>query len=237
MLTAAVIVPSARRPGNARELAREFGRTADTLFTELVLAVDGDDPHLGEYEALAGEHLWITLEVIRDSPHRIGPIVNQVARGLLGSAAPPELIGFMGDDHRPRTEGWPEILGGELAGRPGVAYGNDLHQRENLPTACLVSTPLADALGYLVPHGLYHLFFDDFWKRLGQATHLAYRDDVIIEHCHPDAGKSEHDAVYAAGGRNPAVWEHDRAVWDAYLRDGSWAAALGRISHLRAVTR
>lgn len=235
-MTAAVICPSARRPRNARELAGAFEKTASLEYTDLILAVDGDDPEMAGYRQVEDAHPWITLWIVQDSPHRIGPIINDIAAALLKSEAPPELIGFMGDDHRPQTADWDGILGGELDGRPGVAYGNDLHQREKLPTACLISATLVAALGKVVPRGLWHLYFDDFWLRAGRATHLAYRDDVIIEHHHPDAGKAAHDGTYAAGGRNPAVWEHDRAVFGRYLDDGSWAADLARIAHLRPVT-
>lgn len=242
-VTTAVIVPSARRPGSARRLAGKFLDTAADSAAALILAVDDDDPELPGYRAVRDAHPWIRLREIKDSPHRIGPIINAVAAELLDGEHPPDFIGFMGDDHLPRTRGWVQELTAELRARPGVAYGNDLHQRDALPTACIISAPLADALGYLVPPGMGHLFLDDFWKRLGEHTHLAYRDDVIVEHLHPDAGKAEHDLTYARAGRDSGTWYADDAAYEQYLNaedaDGktAWDRALARIAHLRPAVR
>lgn len=235
MPTAAVICPSARRPHNARELCEAFEDTADPASVDLILAVDDDDPHLPGYRQVEDAHPWITLWIAEGSPHRIGPIINQAAMDLLDSEAPPDLIGFMGDDHRPQTPGWNQILGGELKDRIGVAYGNDMHQRGKLPTACLISAPLVRAMGGLAPPGVGHLFLDDWWLRVGKVTHLAYRDDVIIEHLHPDAGKAPDDETYARGGRNYAVWSRDETAFDRYLHDrgpDGWDACLARIADL-----
>jgi hypothetical protein len=235
VITAAIMVPSARRPGSARRLAGAFAATASPS-TTLAFAVDDDDPELDGYLAVSKDFPWTELHLIEDSPHRIGPILNDMAGRILKiPELRPDFLGFMGDDHLPLTHGWDTELAGELRDRPGVAYGNDLHQGPKLPTACLISSRLVYALGYFVPPGMGHLFLDDFWLRLGHATHLAYRDDVIIEHLHPDAGKAEHDATYAAAGRDAGTWAADRDRLDAYLRGGGWDAAMARIAHLRPV--
>jgi hypothetical protein len=92
----------------------------------------------------------------------------------------------------------------------------------------VISSVIIRALGYMVPPGLEHLYLDDFWKRLGQDLgHLEYLPDVIIEHCHPNAGKATWDDGYErvnSPGQN--AW--DRAAYGAFL-GGRWPGELARL--------
>ena len=96
---------------------------------------------------------------------------------------------------RPRpapAQGWDRLLLEALdkLGGEGIAYGNDLHQGEALPTAPVISSGIVGALGWMMGPGLKHMHVDDVWRDLGQAAGcLAYVPEVVIEHQHPDAGK------------------------------------------------
>jgi hypothetical protein len=176
-------------------LARAVQQTTARQDTELVVVVDDDDLELPNYvDALARHTPWITFRVMHQ-PRKIGPILNFIALEL---APQYDHLGFMGDDHLPQTPEWDKKLVTSLGGRPGVAYGDDLFQRENLPTACVMSSDLVQVLRYMCPPGLLHLFLDDFWRELGHSVgNLRYCPDVVIEHLHPVAGKAPHDAGYA----------------------------------------
>jgi 2-polyprenyl-3-methyl-5-hydroxy-6-metoxy-1,4-benzoquinol methylase len=79
----------------------------------------------------------------------------------------------------------------------GIAYGNDLLQSDKLPTAVCMTSNIISELGYMVPTCLQHMYADNFWKDLGLITKtLKYFPDIIFEHVHPDAGKSERDTQY-----------------------------------------
>lgn len=235
-VTSCWIVPSARRPHNARELTEAWENTAAGLSTALLLVVDDDDPDLDGYRQVSVDHPWIKLLEFEGSPHRIGPILNTVCRDLLDGklGRVPDLIGFMGDDHRPRSLWWDRELATMLARWPGMAYGNDLFQQERLPTACLISSSVLAAYGGMVPEGLDHLGLDDFWLQLGHETHLAYRPDVIIEHVHPAAGKAAMDPGYAAKGMNPELMHADLGRLDSYWHSPHWAQARKRLADLLA---
>jgi hypothetical protein len=157
-----------------------------TVDADLLIVVDDDDPKAAEYgtdvQVVEGPHLGL------------GPLLNRLAEQF---APQYELIGTLGDDHRPRTPGWDRTLVAALAGQPGVAYGDDLNQSEKVPTAALISSRLLIGLGYMAPPGVIHLEMDNFWKVLGEATTLAYCPGVIIEHMHPTVGKGEWDEYYA----------------------------------------
>jgi hypothetical protein len=153
-----------------------------------------------------------------DAPRGIGPLINHVAAEL---CADPNLgyIGFLGDDHRPRTPHWDTLLARSLQGRPGVAYGDDGFQHERIPTACLMSAWLPRLTGHMNPPGCTHLFLDNFWASLGNAAgNLRYVPEVSIEHLHPIAGK----AVWDDGWKrvnSREMQSHDHRAFVRYMEE------------------
>lgn len=207
-----VVVPSRGRPNNVRELIEAWLDTR--TYATLQVVVDDDDETLEEYRSVLGEApSWACLEVTPRK--RLGPTLNEYA---VMSAPLFDIIGFMGDDHRPRTPGWDQRFAAVIAqmGGTGIVYGNDLFQGPNLPTAVWMSARIVETLGYMVPPGIIHLFADDFWRDLGNGIgRLGYVHDVVIEHMHPQASKSEWDDVYVEVNSG-AVWSADEATYRNY---------------------
>lgn len=208
------MVPTKGRPENAGRLAAAARELSGRELSALYFLADPGELLDAYREHLGRKESWVFLNEVSASPQRIGPILNKVAPGL---AERYTHLAFMGDDHVPRTALWDEELVKSLDGRPGVAYGNDLWQRENLPTMAVLSADLVRGLGFFAPPGLEHLYLDDFWKRLGQSVgNLAYRADVIIEHLHPAAGKAEwDDGYFQANGASQ--YSRDHAAYDQFL--------------------
>lgn len=204
------------RPGNAADLRENWYPV--TVDAELLIAVDSDDPDLDRYVADG------PVEVMTGLPPGLGPVLNTLADRY---APLYKHIGFLGDDHRPRTPGWDRALVDALGGKPGVAYGDDLFQGENIPTAALISSPLLLGLGYMVPPGVIHLEMDNFWKTLGRATTLAWCPGVIIEHMHPSAGKAPWDDGYARVN-SVESYSRDGLAYEQFLHN-RWAADLDRL--------
>lgn len=208
-----VIVPSRGRPDNVAALIQSFNETRS--YAELLIVVDDDDELLERYELVMEDTPdWASLEITRRK--RLGPTLNDYA---VQNAVSYDVIGFMGDDHRPRTHHWDQRLAGAIArtGGVGVSYGNDLIQGANLPTAVWMSSCIVETLGYMVPPGMVHLYLDDFWKALGQRIgRLTYVHDVVIEHMHPIAGKASWDERYAEVNSG-AMYENDGKVFQTYL--------------------
>lgn len=224
--TLSVIVPSRGRPQNIARLLGAWRDTTNPRFTQLTVVVDHDDPEVPAYQALkdGSQGNWWDLEV-QDKYCKLGPVLNAYAAEHARHYA---YVGFMGDDHLPRYPLWDEQLCWVLEGEPGVAYGNDLFQSEWLPTAVVISSNLIKSLGYFQPPQLVHLYFDDFWKLLGQSVgNLKYRGDVVIEHLHPVAGKTAWDSQYAWTTSGQLLGE-DGERYQQYLRD-HWPAALARL--------
>jgi hypothetical protein len=208
-----VIVPSRGRPDNITALIEAWKQTRK--YAELLVVVDDDDETLDRYEmVMETAPTWARLEVTPRK--RLGPTLNEYA---VKNAVAYDILGFMGDDHRPRTEHWDQRFAASIAqmGGVGMAYGNDLIQGANLPTAVWMSSCIVETLGFMVPPGIVHLFADNFWKSFGERLQrLAYVHDVVIEHSHPIAGKAEWDPTYVECNAG-SVWENDERVYLAYL--------------------
>jgi hypothetical protein len=207
-----VIVPSRGRPHNIAALV-ECWRTTRAC-ASLRVCVDDDDPELEAYRAL--DLGWFGSLIVGPR-QRLGGWLNLAAQ--FAAAGNSDIaIGFMGDDHRPRTFSWDQtieanvIVGGHL-----VTYGNDMIQGERLPTAVFLHSVVVRTLGYFVPPGMVHLYLDDFWKLLGERLGtLRYLPEVVIEHCHPTAGTAPDDERYAEVNA-PEVYAGDKARFDEYV--------------------
>jgi len=223
----AVLVPTRGRPRNAARLQQAFTDTG-SLNAALIFVVDADDPELPGYRERAGVGEIAHLTV-HDGEGGTGmsAALNHAAGRFAGEYS---ALGFMGDDHLPRTAGWDAHVLGALAGPgPAVVYCDDLLQGEALPTAAFMPSRLVRALGFMAPPVLRHLYVDNFWQELGQRLGgLRYLPDVVVEHLHPAAGKAAMDERYAAVNA-PDADAADRRAWLDF-RDGTGlAGALRRV--------
>lgn len=116
----------------------------------------------------------------------------------------------------------------------GIAYGNDLLQGQNLPTAVCISSNIIDALGYMIPTQLQHMYADNFWRDLGLSTKvLKYFPDIIFEHVHPDAGKSYRDPQYDYAAQ---VATSDQQQYSQYMHT-TFAADIQKVLDIRPTMR
>lgn len=184
-----VIVPSRGRPQAVAELAASFGATC-TASTRLLFMVDIDDPDRPAYCRAVADSFGAIDVGIHTHMREDGTMVsalNDAAQLQLTINQPPFALGFMGDDHRPRTVGWDKrYLDALRELGTGIVYGDDLLQHEKLPTQCAMTSDIVAALGYMAPPSLTHMYVDNFWLGLGRSAGcLCYLPDVVVEHMHP----------------------------------------------------
>jgi len=222
MRDVAVITPTREREANVRRLIGSVTATA-TGKTDLILAIDDDDATYDDMDLHPAR-------VFRGPRQDVIGWTNAIAVQLAGEY---RALASFGDDHAPHASppglpGWDERLLALLGGRPGVAYGNDLHRGEALATSWIVSSPVIAALGYMGPPGLIHLCMDLFAMQLGMdLENLAYLPDVIIEHHHHSAGKAPWDEGYARANA-PSMYAHDNEAWYRFLQE-RWPGDLARL--------
>jgi hypothetical protein len=212
-----VIVPSRGRPDNVKRLVdswKETGATAD-----LLVAMDNDDETWTVEDGEAIMDAGYDFLTLTWGPRiRMGPTLNREARALAGQY---RYLGFMGDDHLPRTPEWDKRIceGLESCWGAGIVYGNDLFQGINLPTAVFMDSRIVQTLGYMCPPEQTHLYLDNAWKSWGQQMgpkRLKYLPLVVIEHIHPHAeGKAEWDDRYEEVN-SPEMYAHDLEAWNQY---------------------
>jgi hypothetical protein len=198
------IVPSRGRPEAVNELIEEFNAT--TAISNLVIAVDDDD---------SSEYIVPDKVILEVNPRmKMNGTLNFIANKYCEDY---DYLVFMGDDHRPRTQDWDLLLAESIKDiKHGIAYGNDLLQGENLPTAVMQDARITRTLGYFSPPKQKHLFLDNFWKDLGtELGTLVYSPDVIIEHLHPFAGKAQLDAGYIEVN-DKQVYIYDQMMYQEY---------------------
>jgi len=224
-----MLCPSRNRPDSIAELIITWCQTASGR-SKLLAAVDDDDPKIQDYRHVENDLAGLSengdrVEFVYGPRLRLGGTLDALAARY----APDHFaIGFLGDDHRPRTYGWDQAFLDALGRHgTGMVYGNDLLQGRNLPTAIAMTSNIPLALGYFAPPGCTHLFFDNAWLQIGKSLHaITYLDDVVLEHMHPLAGKADADAGYVEVN-SAAMYGHDQQAYQEWIRSGSSPPACG----------
>lgn len=219
-----VLVPTRGRPHNAERLLHMWNDTVDTaVSTELLFLVDGDDPTLQGYLALSVPHIVIP---------RWMPMVPKLNAAAVKQADRHFALGFMGDDHLPRTPGWNVHVVRQLRKRgTGIVYADDLYQRARLPTQWFMTSDIVQTLRRMVPAPVDHLYCDNAILLLGRGARcIDYLSDVVIEHMHPGTGKAENDAGYQRVNSRQQ-YRRDRVVFDKWRR-GNYARDLAALQRL-----
>ncbi|MEV6504774.1 hypothetical protein AB0M61_01465 [Streptomyces sp. NPDC051642] len=233
-----VLVPTRGRPQNLARLWQAFTATCQAD-TRLLACVDDDDPELPAYEAVH-QAAYSDGSASADDPRfllrvgpriRLGPTLNAAALPVAEFA---DAIGFLGDDHLPRTVGWDGRYLEELERLgTGLVYGNDLIQGAALPTQVAMTSDIILATGHMVPPGMIHLWLDNAWLALGQALDaITYLPDVTVEHLHPIAGRAQWDAGYQECNTD-ALSSADRAVFEAWQQNElpGWVQQIREYEH------
>jgi hypothetical protein len=226
-----VIIPTRGRPLAIPEIMQAWddtGATADVLF-----CVDKDDPELLAYKAHAKTYADdARFRMVVWARKRLCGTLNQAA---LKNADSYRFLAFMGDDHRPRPADRPwderfrECLSG---GGPGLVYGNDLLQGEEMATAVAMTSDIVTTLGYFAPPVLTHLCLDLVWLDWGRGLNrITYLPDVVIEHMHPAAQKAAMDAGYEEVNSSEQVATDSAAYYD-YRDNGGLEADLDKLRAL-----
>lgn len=215
-----VIVPSRGRPESLERVAAAWyatGAFADGA--ALVFAVDDDDPTWSGYRAALDR-----LAEADPGPTAINlmhagawrPMVAKLNAAAANFAGQGHFaLAFAGDDHLPRTPGWAKRYLDELRTLgTGIVYGDDLVQGARLPTQWAMTADIVRALGRMVPAPVEHLYCDNAILDLGQAAEcIRYLPDVVIEHCHPIAGRGQWDDQYRRVNARAQYERDGSAYW------------------------
>jgi hypothetical protein len=209
-----VICPTRGRPKKAMETLDAWMATAVLPDSRIIFVVDKDDPLLAEYN--------MTALPLASFEHKGGGMAEPVNAAAKFYAPDYDILGFVGDDHRFRTQAWDEVIVDVLREKPGFAYANDLI-RSDIPTQVFITSKVVQALGWMCLPGAKHLYLDNTWATLGKGAEcISYVSSIVIEHCHPFFGRGEMDEGYARVN-NPEMYDHDSRVFGKWLQDSALA--------------
>jgi hypothetical protein len=190
-----LIVPSRERPRHIRRLL-DAVRETSKLATHVHVAVDEDDPCLESYRQVMDD-AGAPDDVLETGPRKgLAAWTNEIA--VRKAADYPYLASF-GDDMVPKTRYWDYFLvrAIEDMGGTGFSYPWD-SMREDVPEACVLSSDIVGALGWMCMPALEHFFVDDVWADLGHgAGCIRHLRAVAVDHVHPRAGKAQGDKTYS----------------------------------------
>jgi hypothetical protein len=223
-----IIVPSRERPKNIARLLDAVHETSK-LATHVHVAVDEDDPALESYQQVMDQSGGPD-DVLETGPRKgLAAWTNEIAVRRAGQY--PYLASF-GDDHLPKTRYWDYYLarGIEDMGGTGFTYPWD-GLREDIPEACVLSSNIVTALGWMCMPGLEHFFVDDVWADLGRGANcIRHLRAIAVDHVHPRAKKADPDATYSGAS---SKLDADREAYYAWRRDGRMAEDIKKVLALR----
>lgn len=230
-----VVIPSRGRPARAYEALAAIRETAQMVSTRAVLVVDADDPAWRTYSLIGFPLYGPEVSMVTLVGEETGNLVRATNTVSMRIARedPTAIIGNLGDDHVMRTPGWDKRIAEALA-TPGIAYGDDGIQHEELPTAPFISASIVLALGYYALPDVDHMYCDNAWRDVGvQTGTLRYLPDVVIEHVHPAVGKAEWDPGYIRVNAEDAI-ARDKARYESW-REHAMTTDIGRVRDALAV--
>lgn len=209
-----VLCPTRGRPQAAREALASFEATKTLPETSLMFVIDDDDPEIDGYMDL--------LHVEQEAPGNMVKALNLAAMWAIDQFDP-RFLGFIGDDHRFRTEGWDSHFTDILTDRGGgMVYANDLNRQDgDIPTQIVMSAEIVTALGWMGLPTCKHLYIDNAWRVIGEEIEsIFYMPDVVIEHLHPAFGKAEWDEGHKRVNTNE-MYRHDAEAFAQWVARGA----------------
>jgi len=144
-------------------------------------------------------------------------------------------IGLLNDDHFCVTEEWDKKVEGMLDGTNMVST-NDGNWNFGVRVVGLTawSKPLLDCAGFpIFPRNLQHLYIDDVWKAIGEATGCWRETNKInIEHRHVFFHKMAKDETFEKVYAQPS-WEYDSKEFKHFMEQ-DFNKVVERVKALRA---
>src|SRR5581483_6514980 len=150
-----MLVPTRGRLDNVIRQLRCWRETTKDR-ADLCYVIDDDDPVRPTYIDIIRQWPYPHVSVAEVSgPHKSMVIALNHAADVFKDRY--SYLGFMGDDHLPRTIGWDRRVCEELDRGAMIVYGDDLLQRAAMPTAVAMPSTVVKALGYMAPPQFRHL--------------------------------------------------------------------------------
>ena len=202
---------------SAAETATKPGRV------EILSYIDDDDESKFDY-LMAQKELQLEPAVssLKNMEMICGePLSTPLMNNILSEKASGDIFVISNDDQIFRDKNWDDEIDKAAACYPDDIYCiwfNDGRYGEKICTFPVLSRRWVDILGYIEPPIFEHYNCDLWtWQIAKMLSRLHYIPNVMVEHLHPDTGKSQADVTTVknlSGGRP----ERDRAMFVRFER-------------------
>lgn len=212
-------LPSRAREQRAKDTMRACADAGQS--TPGLLIQDGCKYHLG---ALPSH--WDTL-VLGDHVELAGALRTAwlMHPGL-------DWYGIISDGVRPVTRDWDRLLVAASEGRNFVSCNDNWRRDSRMAGVLLAPGWILEAMGYMFPAGMYHLWTDDIWEQLGAALdNWVYVPGVEVKDWHwaNPSMRAEHDASAKRDFRGINLHHNDKSVYMRWRSGGAFYQAVERI--------
>lgn len=219
------LLPSLNRPHKLKTFLKSLVDTKNEV--EGMVLVDQKDFSLNNeaYVDIENNHLPKNWKLVVTKAVTMGGKCREIIPTLDPKT---KYIGILNDDHFCKSEKCLEVLVSKLDGKNFVSANDGSINAFRLPvTATAWSTDLLRCLNWpIYPPFLEHLFIDNLWLQLGQATGCwRMVASAIVEHHHVLFGKAEEDEthrkVYGAefkNGKPGETWAKDQANFNQFMQ-------------------
>lgn len=181
------ILTSLGRPDRIRAVVDSYQWGTES---EVKLTLYEKDARLEEYLSQDWPENW-SIETVTMQGN--GPTYNEMLKRYPIESC----YGFLADDAVLDEQGMLRLLE-EGAGDWNVAYANDKHHGEAIPTMPCLGGELVRAVGYLAPQWLVHWAIDVAWGEIGRRLNcLRYFENLTYTHLNPIWGTAPDDRTYA----------------------------------------
>lgn len=180
------LLTSMGRPDRIRQLVNSYTWGSES---RVVVVLYEKDPRAAEYIDAPWPPGW-KVETVPMLGN--GATYNEMLRRY-----PDEKhYGFLADDQLLDTPGMLRNLA-RHAGDWHIAYANDQHHGETIPTMPCIGGDLVRAVGYLSPPNIVHWGIDCAWHEIGRRLGaLRYQSDLKYTHLNPVWGTAPDDKTY-----------------------------------------
>lgn len=197
------ILTSLGRPERIRAVAETYAWGRES---RVMLTLYEHDKRLPDYLAQRWPSNW-SIEIVPMLGN--GPTYNEMLRRYPDEPQ----YGFLADDALLDIQGMLRMLE-DAAGEWFVAYSNDKHHGDKIPTMPCLGGELVRAVGYLSPPNLIHWAIDCAWGEIGKRLNaLRYFDLLTYTHLNPIWGTAPDDRTYQLARANSHDYERLFRSW------------------------
>jgi predicted SAM-dependent methyltransferase len=209
-----ILVPTLNRPKNIEDFSESIDKTTtDPSNVEIVFGIHEDDPTSKEKIEEINPKLKIDVRYEFIKRHDDGKVHLAFLWNQLYKKAKHPIVGYFGDDVLSHTPGWDIEVKREFAEEKNILVAcNDVHvQKGKNATLFFTHKSFHDEIGFYLNPKFRRWYTDTFWDVVFKnAGKLHFREDLVMEHLHPDIFKERLDETYKAMESHKG---DDREIW------------------------